>query len=60
VIHSNGTQFWYKHGEQHRNDDKPALIWADGSQWWYKHGEQHRDNDKPAVIDHDGSTCCDS
>ena len=42
-------------GELHRDNDQPAITYADGSTWWYKHGEIHRDNDLPAVINADGS-----
>ncbi len=50
-----GTKYWYKNGELHRDNDKPAVIWADGSLTWYKNGKLHRDNDKPAIIYANGS-----
>jgi hypothetical protein len=51
---TDGTLEWFKNGNRHRDDDKPAVIYWDGSLTWYKNGEQHRDNDKPAVISRDG------
>lgn len=42
--------FWHKHGQLHRDNDKPA---HDGLyiQEWYQNGLRHRSCDKPAVID---------
>ena len=42
-------------GEVHRDEDQPAVIYADGSEYWYQHGKIHRDNDQPAVINADGT-----
>jgi len=44
-----GVRAWYKDGKLHRDDDLPALIYADGRQYWYKDGKLHRDG-LPAVI----------
>ena len=52
---ADGTRVWYKNGEVHRDDDRPAIIYADGGLVWYKNGEYHRDGDKPARIDEDGT-----
>jgi hypothetical protein len=52
---SYGSLEWWKDGELHREDDKPAWIYADGALEWLKNGDWHRDGDKPAVIDADGS-----
>ena len=46
---------WYKDGEWHRSNDKPAVIFFDGSRYWYKNGKRHRDNDKPAIVYGHGS-----
>ena len=43
------------HGLLHRDNDLPAVIWANGLKQWYQHGEQHRDNDQPAEIYANGS-----
>ena len=51
---ANGTQCWYKNGEAHRDDDRPAVIEADGSQAWYQNGQLHRDGDRPAFVGADG------
>src|SRR5271170_6044899 len=34
----------------HRDNDLPAIIYANGTQWWYQRGVYHRDNDLPAII----------
>jgi hypothetical protein len=44
------TLAWLKNGVEHRDGDKPALIYGDGSLTWFKHGVYHRDGDKPARI----------
>jgi len=48
-------QYWYRDGQWHRDDDKPAYIgyYESGKiewQYWYKNGQWHRNNDKPACI----------
>jgi hypothetical protein len=50
-------QTWYHQGELHRNNDKPAVIYANGDQEWYQHDNCHRDDDKPAVICINSSRC---
>ena len=52
----NGTTTTYRfNGEIHRDDDLPAVIFADGTKWWYQSGVRHRDDDQPAVIHASGS-----
>jgi hypothetical protein len=51
----NGTQFWYKNGVIHRDNDKPAIINSDGAQYWYQNGRIHRNNNLPAIILPSGS-----
>lgn len=53
-IQKSGTRRWYKHGQLHKDNDLPAIIFADGIKIWYKDGEIHRDNG-PAVIWPNGS-----
>jgi len=48
------TQFWYKNGQPHRDDDLPAVIHTSGRKEWWKDGYLHRDNDLPAIIYDDG------
>jgi hypothetical protein len=49
------TERWFnKDGELHRDEDEPAVIFADGARIWYKNGEIHRVG-APAVIYEDGS-----
>jgi len=50
-----GTEFWYKGGVLHRDNDLPAITHANGMHCWYQHGKRHRDGDKPAVICPDGT-----
>jgi hypothetical protein len=37
-------------GQQHRDNDQPAVISANGDREWYQHSQRHRDNDQPAII----------
>ena len=50
VVGVGGDQHWYKEGELHRDNDKPAIVCAYGGKYWYKEGLKHRDNDLPAII----------
>jgi len=51
-----GEKIWRnKEGQLHRDNDQPAIIYADGTQEWYKEDLRHRDNDLPAIIDADGT-----
>jgi hypothetical protein len=45
--------FWYHHGDVHRDNDKPACIRkADrNDQTWVKYNYVHRPDDKPAIVD---------
>lgn len=45
-----GSLMWYQHGQLHRENDRPAVIWAKGAHYWYKNGLMHRENDQPAAI----------
>jgi len=29
----------YKHGEYHKDNDLPAIVWADGEKCWYQNGK---------------------
>jgi hypothetical protein len=53
IIDKYGTECWYKNGKHHREDDKPAIVYADGTQFWYFDGKLHRESG-PAVIYTDG------
>ena len=44
-----GYKRWYKDGELHRENDKPAEIWSNGVKKWYKDNLLHRIK-KPAII----------
>lgn len=59
VEDENGWQYWYKHGQLHRDGDQPALITniVDNGELvfhheWYKDGQRHRENG-PAEIFYD-------
>lgn len=40
----------YKYGKIHRDNDKPAVIWADSTQEWWSNGMLHRDSGMPAIV----------
>ena len=42
------------HGVLHREDDLPAIEWADGRKEWYQYGMLHREGDMPAIEDANG------
>lgn len=55
-----GTEKWYKHGQKHRDGDRPAQILYEPiehkhpkykmcSLFWYQYDKLHREDDKPAV-----------
>ena len=49
-VDKEGNILYYLDGKLHRENDKPAIEWADGTKsWWYRKGQHHRENDKPAV-----------
>jgi hypothetical protein len=52
---ADGSLEWWKNGNRHRDDDKPARIHKDGTLTWFKNGILHRDDDRPAVIYADGT-----
>lgn len=39
-----------KNGNQHNENDLPAVIYKSGTNIWYKNGKCHRDGDEPAFI----------
>jgi len=43
VIWPDGTRWWYRDGEPHRDGDRPSAIQADGKRRWLKNGEAHRE-----------------
>ncbi len=50
-----GTKHWFKDDKLHRDNDKPAMEYADGTKHWLKDGKYHRDNDNPAIEYADGT-----
>ena len=54
LIRSDGTKFWHKNGQLHRDGDKPAVEYPDGSKFWFQNGELHRDGDNPVIEYADG------
>jgi len=44
-----GNKFYYLNGQLHRNNDLPAIEWADGTKSWWVNGKLHRENDLPAI-----------
>ena len=50
MIIDNGNYTSYElNGKRHRENDKPAIEWADGYKEWWVNGKLHRENDKPAI-----------
>ena len=49
-INEYNSKFWYKNGLNHRDNDKPAIIYHNGGMEWCKNGNYHRDRNLPAVI----------
>ena len=47
-ITSNGNTIWYTGDRIHRNNDLPAVEYANGDREWWKNGLIHRDN-QPAI-----------
>jgi len=46
------TQYGYMDDDKfiiHRDNDLPAIEWANGSKAWYVNGQRHRDNNLPAI-----------
>jgi hypothetical protein len=45
-----GTTTWYNaNGDKHRDNDLPAIEYANGNKSWYVNGLRHRDRDLPAI-----------
>jgi len=42
---ANGTKYWYKNGDLHR-EDGPAVECANGDRFWYKNGVAYQSNVK--------------
>lgn len=40
---------YYKNGLLHRDEDLPAIEYANGEKHYYKNGLLHRDGDLPAI-----------
>jgi hypothetical protein len=38
VIFKDGSMFWYKDGEPHRDNGLPASIWWNGAKYWFLDG----------------------
>ena len=55
IRNDKGVVYYNSNNELHRDNDLPAVIWADGAQQWWVSGVSHRDNDLPAYIGADGS-----
>jgi hypothetical protein len=49
IVDEYGTTCYYTDDQLHRDDDLPAMEWADGDKAWYQNDQLHRDNDLPAV-----------
>ena len=45
-----GYKKWHKFGKEHREGDKPAVIFNNGDKRWKLEGKFHRDDHYPAII----------
>lgn len=50
LINGNGTRFWLKDGNIHRDNNKPAVIYASGMESYYIDNRAHRDDGGPALV----------
>ena len=50
VMEGERCLIWRREGEAHRDNDLPAVVYANGTQVWYLRGQLHRDGDRPAII----------
>jgi len=41
-IDEENNRLWYKNGNFHRDNDKPAIIWYSGYMTWYRNGKYLR------------------
>jgi hypothetical protein len=49
VVHDDGTKEWRVNGELHRDNDLPAVEYANGDRAWYTRGEHARKGAPPFV-----------
>ena len=52
-IDQDGNKYWYKGNGFHRDNDLPAIDYADGTKCWYQDDLRHRIGN-PAVIWYNG------
>ena len=50
-----GNYYFDENGKYHRENDLPAIEYANGTKEWYKNGLRHRENDLPAIEMADGT-----
>ena len=41
IIYDHGGKEWYQYGKKHRDNDQPAIIFANGIKWYYHDGERY-------------------
>jgi len=39
-----GTMFWFKNGNYHRDNNKPAFVWDNGDMEWWVDGKFIKEN----------------
>ena len=54
VIHEDIARWTDSSGGKHRDNDLPAVVYADGSMIWWINNKVHRDGDLPAIVNVDG------
>jgi hypothetical protein len=55
IVDEYGNICYYKDDQPHRDNDLPAVEFANGTKHWCQNGKHHRDNDLPAIIHSSGT-----
>lgn len=49
TLTKDGGKLWYQDGKLHRDDDLPAVIWANGNRSWYNKGTPYTESQMEVV-----------
>ena len=49
-VKGKGDKSWWYKGHLHRENDLPAIIYANGDKYWWYNGKEHRENNLPTFI----------
>jgi antitoxin component YwqK of YwqJK toxin-antitoxin module len=53
-VYDDGDKYWYLNGKRHRENDLPAIEFANGYKAWYINGKRHRETGA-AIEDSNGT-----